>query len=402
MPGVWKLFAGSQVLIQQPFRILFVIGILGLWFALLLWLPGNTARAYRWHGELMIGLFLLPVASGFLLYTVPRFFSSSNRASAFDVWFSLTACLGMFFAAAMDIYGVYLICKIILLVFLAFFFSRRYPARGNHRPIFAPFLLAGFFLGLSGSIAQLVDYNKFAQTVTDPAMQTGIAEYGRLAFRHGFFWVLFCGLGIRLFPMLTLSVHNPQMPAWRSRLVFNPRVWQVLAWLLAATFVLEALMMSDARRAIQVFRFLISTLIAGEGWLLFKAPRRRGVVPVFVKLALGTALLGQFVLIFANAGQAKHLGHLIFGAGLGIGTLLIVTRMLLSHTSRKLELEVNSVPLGIAFALMYGTALVRACAPWLVAGSWFLPLMAGAAIIWSVATLIWVIRVGFAVRAPRS
>ncbi|MEQ9364146.1 MAG: NnrS family protein, partial [Leptospirales bacterium] len=263
-------------MIQQPFRVFFTVGIPGMWFALLLWLPGNTARAYSWHGELMIGLFLLPVACGFLLYMVPRFFSSV-RAGVVDVWFSLAACLCMFLAALLDLYGPYLIAKTILLAFIIYFFMRRYPApKSKPRPIYTPFLLAAFFLGLSGSVAQVADYFQFVRGFAGADLQAQVANYGRIAFRHGFFWVLFSGLGIRLFPMLTLCVHDPKMPAWRSRLVFNPRVWQAAAWSLAGTFVLEALF--EERRPVLVVRFLVTAFIAGEGWLLFKASRRRGVV----------------------------------------------------------------------------------------------------------------------------
>jgi hypothetical protein len=408
-------------LIEHPYRYFFPLAAMGLVFGVGLWSAspaGPMARAYLWHAEAMIALFLLPVGAGFLLYTLPRFFATA-RATPLEAWtlfllqFSMLgiAIFGAVapIAQAYPVFAIYSLVKFASVAWLALFAARRYPGRDKFKPIFQSFFTGGLALALSGSLAQTVAHlaahaiaatgdARLAQSFAEnfAPWRLFLIEYHRAAFQYGFFWMLFTGMGIRLFPMLTLSTRPADAPEWQKRFAYNRKPWILVSTLLAATFVLQALLARETDGAASSLqrimltanfglRAALSVFVAWQGWLLFQRSARRGIVPFFLKLALLTTLVGHG-LVAVFPGEAKHWSHLVFGAGFGMGTMLVMTRIVLAHEQADLHREIVSRAFLFAFGAIYLSVWTRATAH-LLAG--YLPHLSYAALLWLSGVAVW-------------
>ena len=368
----------KNALLENPWRFFFPLGVCGLLFGIAAWWTDVPTPAALWHPELMIAGFLLPIGTGFLLYTLPRFLSA-QRASVPEAWFLFGAevlLLGsILFAQPLAL----ALLKSAVLLVLAIFAIRRFP-RTRQAPVFAVFVVVGILLGLTGALASLIA----ATPQHWPGRALAFAPLlQRSAFYHGFFWLLLAGMGSRLFPMLTLSLRPPTETRLRKALAYSPMAWYPAAAALALSFVFSQGTWHIWMLWLRAFAFLF---VAWQGWLLFSPATRHGVVPVFTKVANSAVVAGHFaVALFPS--QEPALRHLALAGGLALGTVLVVTRVLLAHEGADLIHETRSPAFALAFGAMVTAALIRGLA--IFPTTYILQIhLAGA--LWLAGTLLWV------------
>lgn len=348
------------------------------------------APAVLWHPELLIAGFLLPVGTGFLVYTLPRFFSA-KRGSPWELWGLFLGQMLLSVSILSANAAAVAVLKTLVLLQLAFYAIRRYP-RERLAPVFGIFVLAGITVGLVGAIAGCVatfGSNQLPQIIV---YYSGTLQRG--AFYHGFFWLLFCGMGTRLFPMLTLSTRAPTDSWLKKTLAYSRTLWYLCGAALIASFVVQE---PTLRPWLLWLRALAVFFVAWQGWLLFRPPLRRGAVPYFVKFSLLCAVVGQF-LVAGFPAHEPSLRHLGLAGGLGLGTLLVMTRVLLAHEGADLVHETRSWPLAVALALMASGALVRAFA--LAPATYMLQIRVASAL-WASGLVLWAVCLAVYLRAGK-
>lgn len=332
---------------QNPYRIFFPIGIFGILYGMTrMLLPFSPDNVY-WHREAMIGLFLVPISVGFLFTAGPRFFAS-YPAKNMEVGFMFSSFLFVIVMSLFNLRLLYSVGMVVLLFQLVLFVSRRYFSRRSGNPIFASFIFLGPTSGFLGNVAGLISF-----FTPDPVW----GELHKSLYLHGMFWILFFGVGVKFFPMLTLSTRSlTKEPSKYVQIVSKShQLWGVVGLLLLVSFVVEGL--GFVQPAMWARAFIV-LFMAREGWMLFHHSPRKGVFTFFLKLALWTVVVSHFVFPFFPELRA-HLYHAVFTGGFLMGTLIVMGRVSLSHERLSLEVEVRSTPARIGFTLIYIAMLIR-------------------------------------------
>jgi uncharacterized protein involved in response to NO len=333
----------------SPYRMFFPVGIVGLLYALTRMILPFSGEGVYWHREAMIGLFLMPVAVGFLFTAGPKFFASF-LPHAVELVGGFALFLSMFVFSLLDLRLPFHIAKITLLLLLLNFLAIRFIKRRSGNPVFSSFVFLGPLAGLLGSIAALISLF---------SSQSIFYEWSRSLYFHGMFWILFFGVGVKFFPMITLTTRGLRdLTPYEKFVSSSHALWTAIAVILLGSFIIEGA--GFVKTAMWV-RALALFFMAKEGWLLFIKSPRKGVFTFFLKAGLWTTLLAHFVFPFFPE-QRVHLYHLVFTGGFMMGTLLVMGRVSLAHERLPLDTEVKSKVAAAAFFLIYMATWVRATA----------------------------------------
>ncbi len=340
-----------QNTLENPYRIFFPIGLLGAFGGLILVsFPINSERIF-WHKEVMITLFLFPVATGFLFTALPRFLNSKFTTLNEIIYFSfLYICLFIFFLQNNLDYFIFF--KNILSLSLFLFILYRYIFRKANPPIFFSFILIFSLISIFSGVLQIFIhfYDKIQL----------LNLYSSIYYR-GAFWILLFGVGVKFFPMLTLSV--PLSPV-RKYNILNPQIynskffWWIISILFALSFVIEGLgyhFIADFIKSIFIAFF------CHEAFYLFFPAQRKGYYTFFIKLFLYSILFLPLLLILFDDLRV-HIYHILFINGfLGL-VLIVLGRVIISHEKLDLSLEIKSKVLFLVFGLIFVAMLTRVSA----------------------------------------
>ncbi len=338
---------------ERPWRIFFPPAALGGMFGLLLWPLAPLPYAMRWHPDVMIALFLTPLATGFLLHAGPRFLAAAHanaieRIGAFVLLAIQWTCL------VLNNHDYFLVCAALSLGFLLVFLLRRMNRENWRRLPFPSFLVAGLSMGFVGLALRLA-----APLLPD----SGAVEHvGRFAYLHGYFWTIFVGLSVRLAPMMRFP--RPEKRRWLARiqeLAQHPWHWPLAALILALTFLDRG---GPEQQGLFLVRTLITLWIAFVGWRLFQGGERRGVIPFLLDAGLWLAALALLYGAIVP-GAWKHTAHALFLGAYGLTALCIVTRVTLAHEGADMHREIDSRLLAVAGAFVLAGMLTRISAPYL-------------------------------------
>lgn len=235
----------------------------------------------------------------------------------------------------------------------------------------------GILCGLAGSILLYLDERG--------SLSTELGLMGRSLFYHGMMLSFVIGVGSRLVPVLLGHEANPMNPDVSLRGSSNRSILLGLAVAYFLSFPVELFIAQEAGR---IVRAVVLLFVSIRFWKIVVTPVRRGALPRWLRVSGIMLLIGQWCFALFP-GYAVHGVHLTFAGGYSLLTLLIATRVVLSHGGYDLSFELNSRWLQVIGALVAGSAIARFLAP--LAPTSYLHHLAYASFGWSLGVGVWAI-----------
>lgn len=324
---------------MDAYRYFFPAGwMMGVW-GVLLWIlfPWNLV-AYPGirHPEIMSGGFFLLFVSGFLMTAAPKFTSSFDPTKRDQqISFLLIAALFLSLLSEKRIYFFAVVVS--LFIFLIYFLVRRFFRRKTNPPDSFLFVGFGMAAGLLGSVGMLL-----GESFNVPG---DLYSLSRLALLQAYVLCLVLGVGSRLIPAL---LGWAPLPTEGGKIKPRLPLFSMLAVLFLASFVLEAF---HIQLLSQLLRSLVISFIAFFFWKLHRFPQRKAFQSWWLWVSAWSLLLGQWGICFFPDTRI-HLLHVVLVSGLGLMTLMIASRVILSHGHHGLEWEKNSKGLFLGALLL--------------------------------------------------
>lgn len=355
---------------QTPYKILFCIGILygllGTWcwiFVRLGWMPYPLFK----HAEWMVLGFLLSFATGFLMTAIPRFLN----APVCELWELVAASVlailpfgGLWASAERIAWG-----GILQLGWLIFFGVKRLLKRSFSPPPSFVFLPVGILSGLVGCM--IIGLNPSAP--------------GRVLLYEGMMLAFVLGIGSKLIPALLGWSKPIQVQLHESKFWKNS---DSIFFIEATTFAFGTLFHALGKTQVgDLFWSLVATSIGFRLWKVYRLPQSRGFLAYILWLSAIFIIVGLW-LVVTFPSYRIHMMHFIYISGMALMTLMIATRVILSHGGYSLDLELNSKGLLVVGGLFLFAAATRVSAPFIQNETYFSHLAyAGGTL--SLAFLIW-------------
>lgn len=376
---------------REPYSLFFPLGLLCGFIGVILWIPWLSGHHGTYpgqvHPDLMVGGFLLFYTLGFLTTAIPRF-TGTSMMSPREKKIALGLVAVLFLGFLSRLRGLVLATELGILLFLAVFAFRRVSQRKVNPPPTFAFIGIGIVLGLIGILLQFV----IEMTWVDVELLAG----SKALFYLGYTLSLILGIGSRLLPALMghQPVPVPMPPLNSERLLLKeflrliPRDLLATAAFFAISFTagfLQTLPLSvgDASRA------LVSLWIANKYWQVYKIPKRRGVLPYFLWIASWILVLSQFGMALGPEIRL-HAFHLLAISGMGLMTIMISTRVTLSHSGQGLDAETSSKALLGTGILILLAALSRFLGAFDLVH--YEAYLLGASLLWCTGLLVWALR----------
>ncbi len=307
--------------IREPYRLFFPLGTILLLAGVLLWLPVvflEELYPVVLHRYLVLNGFTACFVGGFLMTAVPKF-SKTDSASRGEVCAFLAATvLGAIAALLLDERWIFLFSSAQALVLLAFIFKRIHKRKENP-PYSFIFIFVGLFLwGLSGVMSFFFDSEGFKYLHYEGAIAC-----------------LILGVGSRLIPGILGHV---EIVAFQRRSYERPvaliKTIPLHFLVLIATF-LGSYFLGD--RGL-IVRAVVVTIIGLSYWRLWRLPKTRTALTHCLWFCAWLIVL-SFVVMGLWPEAHVHIGHSFFINGIVLLSLLIATRVLVSHGKQDSKLE---------------------------------------------------------------
>lgn len=327
--------------LENPYRFFFPFAFFGVLLGLgIIFFPLGQNIIF-WHREILITLFLFPIANGFLYTAVPRFFNSYYAKNR-EIFFTLFLLILLFVFAILKKTNYYIFIKFFYILQITIFIIERFWNKKSATPLFTPFIFVSLFSAILGTIFQIL-------YLFYPVSIFYLLFYN--LYYYATFMILLFGVGIKFFPMLTLTTPLSEERKYQilsKKLYSSIKFWYFFSFLFLFTFLLE---FHFIKIALWIRAFLV-LFLAYEGWYIFFPSQRKGIYTFFIKLFLYTIVISHFIFPFFPEFK-QHLYHVIFVNGyLGL-VLIVVGRVLISHERLDLNLEVKSRILGFIFGLIF-------------------------------------------------
>lgn len=299
-------------ILEEPYLLFFPIGyVFGLW-GVLLWLFfslwGWASYPSVAHSYIMIGGFLTAFTTGFLMTAVPRF-TGSFRAQWYEVVVSLVSLILLILFSSRSVLGASLVL-ILGNGNLVFFFLRRYFYRKVDLPkvfMFVPMSLLVSVLGHLFIVLEQMgfissDYYILGRSLAFTAMVMG----------------LILGVGSRLVPMITgLGI---------SKLNHSG-----LLYLIILNFFLSFIIQIFWNVPVGLGLRTVSIFYVAFGlWNIHRRPLNPSKLSFGLWLSCWGIVIGSLG-SFLMPSYLIHWSHIIYICGFGLMTLMIGSRVILSH-----------------------------------------------------------------------
>jgi len=357
----------------DAYRYFFPAGwLLGVW-GVLLWIlfrlnfvnyPGVV------HPQIMMGGFFLCFVCGFLMTAAPKF-TASYPPTKIDLWISTLLLAFLFTSIFFEKIFIFHLVVLALLIFLGSFFLRRFLSRTQSPP--DAFMFVGVGLGSAGFGIIMLLLNDLE------IVQGRLFDLGRLFFLQGYIIALVLGIGSRLVPAL---LGRGAMPT-EFKTSSSIKLFACLAVLFVLSYILEVFISTIVGT---VLRSIVMSFIIFKFWNIHLLPARKGHQPFWLWVSAWSLLIGQWgSTLFLD--YRIHFLHLVFISGLGLMTLMIATRVCLSHGGHGTDLERRSKAVLVAAILMAAAAVTRLSAGF--ASVIYLSHLVYASYAWIIGLLIW-------------
>ncbi len=357
-------YASMNSLIKNPYRLFFLLGTLGLFAGLAVWVVfGFYSNEYylgKMHAHYMIGIFLLCFVIGFLMTAIPRM-SASPGSSAKEFIFQLLPMLAAVIFGLFESMETYFFLSLVagLLVLFRFCVSRIISCPHMIPDVF-PMVIMSLLSGLVGAIFLIF----------------GQPEIGGKLFYLNMILGLCVGVGSKLIPMiLRLGCSNSYGAG---------EMWLIGISLAGSCFI-EAYWKESVG---SFFRFMILLMVFFRYWRGHRFSGFNSSVAIGVRVSAFSIVMGTFGLWYFSDYRLESL-HLLYISGFGLLTLMVASRVILSHGNYDLSLEFRNWFIKIPIALIILAALTRMSAVFVEGG--YERHLAYAALTFLVAGTLWAV-----------
>lgn len=347
---------------KNPYRLFFLLGVIGLVAGLAVWVlfAFYSPEYYlgKMHAHYMIGIFLLSFVIGFLMTAIPRMTASSAPAHQEILW-QLVPMLGAVAFGLFESQEVlfFISLAIALLVLFLFCFRRIITCRHMIPDVF-PLVIVSLLSGLMGALFFIFN---------EPYIG------GRL-FYLNLVLGLCVGIGAKLIPMiLRLGCSGKHGTA---------EMWAVGGLLTLSCF-LEAFWIESYGG---LLRFSVVLLVFFRHWKAHMFSGFNSSLAIGVRISALSIVLGTMGLWLFPDYRLESL-HLLYISGFGLLTLMVASRVILSHGSYDLSLEFKNWFLKIPIGLIVLAALTRVSAVFIEGG--YDRHLAYAALTFLMAAILW-------------
>lgn len=330
---------------ENPYRLFFPLGILSLLWGVLLWVPllWNSGSNYpiMAHRYLMLNGFSASFIGGFLMTAVPRF-SKTSTATIFEIliYFFITV-FGLAFAFLENEIGVYTFSFLqaaLLLVFLL----RRIFKRKENPPFSFIFIFVGIGLWMVSAFMSIFMMSDAFKNL----------HY------EGAITAIILGVGSRLIPGILghsdiIQYQKEHYEATKSFLKTIPLHFIGIIIVFISSYFLTEYFGSIVRMFVVLF-------ISFFYWKIYIFPKERNALTWSIWISCW-CIAGSFVLKAFWQDGFIHASHAFFLTGIVLLTLLIATRVLVSHGPRDKRLENSKILYAVSFLLIL-TAATRVSA----------------------------------------
>jgi len=324
--------------LANPYRPFFFVGLFASLIGVSVWIATALIPSLpypgRLHAHLMMGVFLLSYAIGFLMTALPRL-TQTPTAHRYEF---LSASLLMGWIVTVGIYDstekMFFVGTLATSIFIFFFGIRRFIRTEVPIPNFFPMLFWGIFSVFLGSILVL----------------TGQPTIGTALFYQNFMLCLVLGIGTFLIPRILGIPQNPK--------IGNKWIFFILGLLLTLSLVLYEIY--DYSWA-PYLRAVLATGLVIFGWKITAKNERKNAVGVGIKIATTSTLIGLWVLAVTPQYRLEAL-HTIYITGFSLLTFMVASRVILSHGNYGLSAEEKNPYIKAAIFFICLAALTRIAA----------------------------------------
>ncbi len=378
---------------QDPYRFMFPVGWSLGFVGVMIWAPWLMKYSDFYpgsiHPELMVGGFLVCYSVGFLTTAIPRFTGTQTMTKSersVVLLFVGILLLSFLLKNAVAIH----FSDFLIMLFVLEFARKRFLLRTNEPPSTFLFVGIGIFLSLFSCLGLiLIDLH---------ILNEEYQMFFKSIFFTNFMLSLVLGIGSRLVPAL-LGHQAMPTPMRPSKSINHQSLFNFLSHvpkdikLLSLIFVLASMLeVSEATIFYaRLSRLLLVLYISIKYWRLHLLPKNKGHLYFFIWLACWSIIVGHFLLLLHPQLRISAL-HLIYISGFGLLTIMISTRVSLSHSGEPLLLEKNSACLLGSGLLISAAAMFRFFSSF-VSGHYELFLLI-ASIAWCLGLTLWISKFG--------
>ncbi|MBP7843174.1 MAG: NnrS family protein [Proteobacteria bacterium] len=305
--------------LQNPYKPFFFVGTMSSMIGVLLWITYATIDGHpypgRLHAHLMMGVFLMSFALGFLMTALPKL-TQSFYTTQYEFIFS-SLILGWLTTVAMldSTEESFFIGIILLVLFLIYFASRRLKLGNFQFPNFFPLLFWGLFSALGGSLLFFTEKYRSA---------------GEALFYQNFMLCLVLGIGTFLVPKV-LAISTPSK-------IYSKLSYTVIGFILTASLFLYEV---TGHTIYSYVRAALTTFIILFSWKIFTKAESKTSLKLGIRVALTGIMIGLWVLAVLPQYRLEGL-HSIYVLGFSLLSYLVASRVIIAHGNHGLALELNN------------------------------------------------------------
>lgn len=329
----------APLLLSEPYRLFFPLGLLSLLCGILIWIPllwNPGDYPVMTHRYLVVNGFAGLFIGGFLMTAVPRF-SQTFYARSFElVLYLVVTFLGLISSHTNSDNLTFLFSGLQPLILLFFLFSRIFKRKENP-PYSFVFIFVGLILWAFSALATIFFDN----------------EAFRVLHHEGAIAAIILGVGGRLIPGILghVEIVKAQREHYERPVPIIQTVpwhfWPVIIMFIGSYFLKEE--WGSWMRVVSVL------VVALKYWKLYLAPREKTSLTWSIWISAWLITL-SFILKAIWFDGLIHASHSFFINGIVLLSLLIATRVIQSHGPKDKSLENIKLIYVVTFLVVFASA----------------------------------------------
>lgn len=321
------------------------------------------------HSYIMIGGFLTAFTAGFIMTAVPRF-TGTFHADRLELISALTGIV-LLPLVAWSSATLASMCVLVSHCTLVVFFVRRFVKRRSPLPLAFLFIPLSIGFSILGHLMIVLALRGL--------LDASFYNLGRLLAFHSFMLGVVLGVGSRLIP--AFMGYGPPREQKSLAIIFA-----LIAFF--GSFFVQQFVQFNWGLGLRLFAV---GFVVFRVWSIYRLPSNPSKLSYGLWLSCWGVFLGSFG-SWLIPSQFVHWTHVLFISGFGLMTLMISSRVILSHGGYDLAKEGERGVIALVVGLLIATTVVRLLIGMSSAPTEILLLLSS--ILWLVTLMVWWFRLG--------